>query len=32
VIAPWIIDPDRAPSGRDLAEALRAIVDRAGSG
>jgi AcrR family transcriptional regulator len=33
VMAQWLIDPEHAPSGRDLAEALRAItadVDRAG--
>jgi hypothetical protein len=23
----WLVDPDRAPSGRDLAEALRTIAD-----
>jgi AcrR family transcriptional regulator len=41
VMAQWLIDPDHAPSGRDLAEALGAIVadvgpvrrpDRAGGG
>jgi AcrR family transcriptional regulator len=26
VMAQWLIDPDHAPSGRDLAEALRTIV------
>jgi AcrR family transcriptional regulator len=26
VLAQWLIDPQRAPSGRDLADALRAIV------
>jgi hypothetical protein len=32
VMAQWLIDPDRAPSGRDLAEALRTIVAGLGSG
>jgi hypothetical protein len=25
VLVQWLIDPERAPSGRDLAEALRTI-------
>jgi AcrR family transcriptional regulator len=31
VMAQWLIDPDHAPSGRDLAEALRAIVADVGA-
>jgi AcrR family transcriptional regulator len=31
VMAQWLIDPDRAPSGRDLAEALRTIVADVGA-
>jgi hypothetical protein len=26
VMVQWLIDPERAPSGRDLAEALRMIL------
>lgn len=32
VMAQWLVDPDRAPSGRDLADALRAIVAWANPG
>lgn len=41
LIAQWLVDPERAPSGRDLADALRTIAaavgpddesDAAGSG
>jgi AcrR family transcriptional regulator len=32
VMAQWLIDPERAPSGRDLAEALRTIVADVGAG
>ena len=31
VLVQWLIDPEHAPSGRDLAEALRAIVANMGS-
>ncbi|MQA77559.1 MAG: TetR family transcriptional regulator [Streptosporangiales bacterium] len=30
VLGQWLIDPDRAPSGRDLAEALRAVTGGGG--
>jgi AcrR family transcriptional regulator len=32
VMAQWLIDPEHAPTGRDLAEALRTIVADVGSG
>jgi AcrR family transcriptional regulator len=32
VMAQWLIDPEHAPSGRDLAEALRTIVADVGAG
>jgi AcrR family transcriptional regulator len=32
VMAQWLIDPERAPSGRDLAGALRTIVADVGAG
>jgi hypothetical protein len=32
VMAQWLIDPEHAPSGRDLAEALRTIVADVSSG
>jgi AcrR family transcriptional regulator len=32
VMAQWLVAPDRAPSGRDLAEALRTIVADVGPG
>jgi AcrR family transcriptional regulator len=32
VMAQWLIDPEHAPSGRDLAQALRTIVADVGSG
>ena len=32
VMAQWLIDPQHAPSGRDLAEALRTIVADVGAG
>jgi AcrR family transcriptional regulator len=32
VMAQWLINPERAPSGRDLAEALRTIVADVGAG
>jgi AcrR family transcriptional regulator len=32
VMAQWLIDPERAPSGHDLAQALRTIVADAGAG
>jgi hypothetical protein len=31
-MAQWLIDPEHAPSGRDLAEALRTIVADVSSG
>jgi len=31
VMAQWLIDPEHAPSGRDLADALRIIVADVGS-
>jgi hypothetical protein len=31
VMAQWLIDPDHAPSGRDLAEALRTIAADVGA-
>jgi len=30
VMAQWLIDPEHAPSGRDLADALRTIMEDLG--